>query len=245
MEQPHSTIGPKLPEVAPRATPKQEAHNKLVESMTQAEKAFVELMDQMEASVPEKGNYFWKIGSKEGIPARINVSGKTDRRTLILKEGIPPIKIESEEDNRYVVITRNGLGVITASRGKLNELSYFSSKNPKDAALDGFVHSVDRNYTPGIDTFGNVIRIHEGEGKKLVVKELPLRDISPQEENMVADLMSKSIEAEKEYVGRQTAFTEGESKKQAMARNLLNLLKPSQPPAGEGPAAPPSPPTGL
>lgn len=179
--------------------------------------SFRGLMDRMEATVEENGEFFVKLGRGKGLG-----SSPVDNRALILKEGRKnsAMQIPGTDMFDYVVITEKGPKIMTMDR--LLFKAYFLS--PQDQ-YDGIFAE---------DSDGSYILLERNQ------PSLRLKECLKGDEEFVTEAMRKSIEVARD----RPALTE-ELRKQNTAKALLALVSPTtQPPSGESTAAAPTtPPT--
>lgn len=135
-----------------------------------------------------------------------------DSRALIFKHSIESKKHPGNRD--HLVITREGPKILSANDGEWN--TRFARAGREDHLLF---------FSDG--RLGLISYLDNGT--------FPLEDIDPQDQSLAQELMSKSIEPSK----NDSQDLEAEQQKQAMARELSDLLKPSaQPPVSAGPTPP-------
>lgn len=175
---------------------------KIIEQATQeTESAYIKLMDEMEASVPQNGNFFIKVGGKSMPPIGSTptvITANVDTRALILNEGREKIDNAGVKHSKeYVVATRKGLKILTITPEQLEERAV-SGGNFQEDPTNG----------------KEIIDWKNGNASYL-------RDARDEDSSFIQESLQKSIEE-----ARKTSKTlGGEKRKQTAAQRFSDILR--------------------
>lgn len=224
------------------------------EAEEQIEVSYIKIMDDWEASVPDNGQFFIKVGRK--VMAK-DPASYVDTRALILKEGRPTQSLLDRELNAAIAgddetsqEAMEALGVPDDLRQKLSvtpqspkQYIAMTRKGPKIMTLTG--NDFEKLSRLGIDEKGGFSdsgrTISYGESASHYT-DLTDDDAGDKFHN---EALTKSIQISRELSenAKNKRALDAAKQEQARAQRLSELSNKSiKPPTGEGPTAPPSSP---
>lgn len=178
-------------------------------------------MDDMEASVPENGRFFIKLGEK--------TYDSNDNRVIILHEGGKTAEGKFE----YAVITDRGPMKLTLDK-ELDESEILANRRSFRGVL-----VLDSSSTQGDNL---IVKSKLDFTNSNYGTQLELLPIGEADQNFLSEAITKSIEKSRATSENATnkAALEAEEIKQTVAKGLSDLFSRAiQPPIGKGPASPP------